>query len=58
MKVEALGNEAGLCPLMAHADDEQFDLSLFGVRGVVDSLVEILNFLFGEVDFDDRLNGG
>ena len=43
---------------MAHADDEKFDLSLFGVRGVVDSLVEILNFLFGEVDFDHRLNGG
>jgi hypothetical protein len=34
VKVEALGNEAGLCSLMPHADNEPFDLSLFGVGGV------------------------
>ncbi len=56
MEVEALGNKAGLRALVAHADDEEFDLGLFRVGRIVDGFVEILDFLVGEVDFNHCLS--
>ena len=35
MEIEALGNKAGFRALVAHADDEEFDLGLFRVRRIV-----------------------
>jgi len=55
-EIEALRNEACLCSLVAHADDEKFDLGLFGVRWIVDGLVQILYFLVGELDFNHSLS--
>ena len=51
MELEALGKEADLCALVVHADEGELDLGPIGVGRIVDGLVEILDFLIGEVDF-------
>jgi len=56
VEVEAFGDEAGLGTLMAHADDEKFDFGLVGVVRVIDGLLQILNFLMGELNFNYRLS--
>ncbi len=56
MEVEALGNEAGLRSLVAHANDEEFDFGFFRMGGIVNGFAEILNLLVGKVDFNHCLN--
>ena len=56
VKVEAFGNEAVFCTLVAHANDEKFNFGLLGVGRVINCLVEVLDILVGKMNFNHCLS--